>query len=350
MLAYTTTRNAINIILDGASYTIPRFSGIGRQILVEIEEGDPIDEKAIQELLDAETALRRYSGGKLEFHSDGTIWYRAQKLPETLARQVQHCFDTGVPFKNLLSFFEKLQANPSNHSLEQLYKFLDNMGMPITPDGYFLGYKAVRSDYMDKYSGSFDNTPGGAELRMPRNAVCDDPSIGCSKGFHVGSYDYAHHTFKNYNDKVVVVKVSPADVVSVPHDYSYQKLRTCAYSVVSDSKGKLLDGGVANERRPYDTQYGSFNDVEPEEEDLNVHAGYQRVPQSAYELSETDKTVIEEEASAMCLDDEVDGAPAPDSDTLKSRWLTCWISDTPALESEAAQNYFVARYFQERYG
>ena len=53
--------------------------------------------------------------------------------------------------------------------------------------------------------------------------------------------------------KVVIVKVNPKDVVSVPHDCNCQKLRTCAYTVVAEHIGTLGDGGVSDARNPYNT-------------------------------------------------------------------------------------------------
>ena len=62
--------------------------------------------------------------------------------------------------------------------------------MPITPEGNFLAYKGVNQDFTDKYSGKFDNSVGQT-LEMRRNNVCDDVNVGCSAGFHAGSYEYA---------------------------------------------------------------------------------------------------------------------------------------------------------------
>jgi hypothetical protein len=44
----------------------------------------------------------------------------------------------------------------------------------------------------------------------------------------------------NSGDRIVIVKVNPADVVSVPKDCSYQKVRTCRYEVVGEYEGELL--------------------------------------------------------------------------------------------------------------
>ena len=40
-------------------------------------------------------------------------------------------------------------------------------------------------------------------------------------------------------DRVVIVKVNPKDVVSVPTDCECQKVRTCEYQVIADYEGPL---------------------------------------------------------------------------------------------------------------
>ena len=41
-------------------------------------------------------------------------------------------------------------------------------------------------------------------------------------------------------DRIVIVKINPRDVVSVPSDCNCEKLRTCQYEVVGEYQGELL--------------------------------------------------------------------------------------------------------------
>jgi hypothetical protein len=140
----------------------------------------------------------------------------------------------GLPVEPLVNFLKNLLANPSKRSIEELYKFLEHKNMPITDDGCFLGYKGVRDDYMDVHSGRFDNHPGKVH-EMPRSKVDDDFRRGCSYGFHVGSLEYA----TGWGPRTVIVKVNPKDVVSVPEDCNWQKLRTAKYEVIDNYNGPL---------------------------------------------------------------------------------------------------------------
>ena len=68
--------------------------------------------------------------------------------------------------------------------------------------------------------------PPGAVVEMPRTQVNGDRHNGCSTGLHVGTWDYA----STFGPKTLIVSVNPRDVVSVPKDCGYQKLRTCRYT------------------------------------------------------------------------------------------------------------------------
>jgi hypothetical protein len=103
---------------------------------------------------------------------------------------------------------------------------------------------------MDHHSGKFFNGVGEV-LEMPRNAVCDDADVGCSYGFHAGSHAYAS-TFGGGDSRLVIVKINPSDVVSVPKDCDCQKLRTARYEVVKDFDGVY--------KKPLNTEFNSYDE------------------------------------------------------------------------------------------
>lgn len=137
-------------------------------------------------------------------------------------------------------FFQRLTSNPSNKVFTQLAAFIHSCpGISIDNDGYVRAFKGVRDDYYDVHSHTNLNLPGTSH-EMPRNKVEDDPNKPCGQGLHLGSLSYA----TSWGDRVVVCKVDPADVVSVPKDHSHQKLRCCKYEVlheVSKGRGHLTD-------------------------------------------------------------------------------------------------------------
>ena len=129
--------------------------------------------------------------------------------------------------------------NPSMQSQQELYDFLEHENLPITEDGCFLAYKAVNSDFKDKYRGTFDNQVGQV-CEMRRAKVDDNRGRGCSAGLHAGALNYvAEYGSVDAGDNIVIVKINPEDVVSVPSDCNCEKLRTCKYEVVGLYQGEL---------------------------------------------------------------------------------------------------------------
>jgi acyl carrier protein len=141
----------------------------------------------------------------------------------------------GFDVQPMLSFLENLMQNPSKRAVDELYGFLEQNSLPITEDGHFVAYKRVRDDYMDFYTGKMDNSVG-KEVKMERNQVDDDKDRTCSTGLHFCSLEYLPHYHSNQG-RIVIVKINPADVVSIPSDYNNAKGRACRYVVIEEYFG-----------------------------------------------------------------------------------------------------------------
>lgn len=171
------------------------------------------------------------------------VYYNGEALPPVLSQKVQSIVTDDLPLEHFTKFWNNLQDNPSSTSVNELMEFLEYKELPITEDGYFLAYKGVSEDYYSVHgnpttvvikgdvtsSGRILNEIG-CQIEVKRRNVDDNRNHHCSYGLHVGSLDYA----KSFGARVVVVKVNPRDVVSVPSDYNCQKCRVSAYEVVSD--------------------------------------------------------------------------------------------------------------------
>jgi hypothetical protein len=99
-------------------------------------------------------------------------------------------------------------------------------------------------------SGRILNTVG-AEIEVKRRDVDDNRDHHCSFGLHVGSLDYARGFARGV---VVVVKVNPKDVVSVPTDYSCQKCRVSAYKVVTLFEQEIQAPVVDEDNEPVESE------------------------------------------------------------------------------------------------
>lgn len=217
---YTLTNESITVVVNGNPVTIaatsPQYKPLKEALQTE-------NWKAVPKFLTVEGTLEDYAKG----------------LPTELKNRAAAMARDGQDPKPLYRFWARLQRNPSYRSVEQLWRFLQHQGIPLTPEGRFLAYKGVTHDLKDAHTRTFDNSPGAIN-ELPRNQVSDDPQTACHEGFHVGALEYA----KSFSQRVVVCEVDPEHVVCVPFDSSSQKMRVCRYRVLGFHNGKLLPSEV----------------------------------------------------------------------------------------------------------
>lgn len=164
----------------------------------------------------------------------GHVLYKGEPVEPIISQRMVAMLDENQPMQYMVKFLDNLMQNPSYRATQNLYPFIEFGNNPITPDGCFLAYKAVRENFFDIHSGKFDNSIG-AKPSMPRNRVDENPNRTCSNGLHVCSFDYLPH-FSHANGHVMVVKVNPRDVVAIPADYNNTKMRVSEYEVVGEYK------------------------------------------------------------------------------------------------------------------
>jgi hypothetical protein len=198
------------------------------------------------------------------------VKFDGDEVHGSISKRILEFMKNGLPFEPLVQFLHNVMENPSMQSQRELYDFLEHENLPITEDGYFLAYKAVRSDFKDKYRGVFDNSVGQV-CEMVRAKVDDNREAGCSQGLHAGALSYvASYGSVDSGDKIVIVKINPKDVVSVPKDCDCQKLRTCRYEVVGLYEGELkrpMYQATENSYNPYSTWLSKYDDYDPDYED-----------------------------------------------------------------------------------
>ncbi|MEX5385617.1 homocysteine methyltransferase, partial [Cronobacter muytjensii] len=111
--------------------------------------------------------------------------------------------------------------------------FISHNDLRLDKDGNILAYKVVRGDYLDKYTGTMDNSPGQV-VKMKRNKVNPKDEETCSFGLHVAARKYIPSYGSPGRDKVLLCRVNPKDFVSIPTDYNSMKARVCEYFVLKD--------------------------------------------------------------------------------------------------------------------
>ncbi len=250
-IPFIATPSGITAVINGEQYTITSDNPSYKQVLDAIKQGE--DPAVIVDLFNTANAIGRYLNKSSLSKGDivvdvqhGELLYKGEVIHGHVVDRILDFIAQGLPSDPLINFLNRLMQNPSKRAIEELYRFAEHKGLPITDDGKLLAYKGVNEDYTDCHTGKFDNRPGKSH-EMKRNLVDDDARQACSNGFHVGSLEYA----TGFGRRTVIVEVDPADVVSVPFDSNNQKMRVCKYRVVCDYKG-ALNNTIAKATDPYD--------------------------------------------------------------------------------------------------
>jgi hypothetical protein len=267
---FTVTESNITILINGAINKIPRTHAGFAALSEHLKDGRH-DAGLIVQLLDKRDAISRLTSGKVTVVGS-TVFYNGAPIHNALATRLVTMMDEGYDATPWIRFMNNIMDNPSENSRNSLFEFIDRFDAPLTEDGCFVAFKGVRADYTDVHSGTFDNSPGKV-VKMDRKDVVEDPTRTCSAGLHVCASHYLD-TFWG-NKTVIAVKVNPRDVVSVPNDYNFSKMRVCEYLVLGD---------VEDER--HRTRIEQTQVIAEPTEDARIGAAAPTGPESGYIVPE----------------------------------------------------------------
>jgi len=261
-----TGSGTISAFIEGNIYTIDPEHRNYSKILDAVKAKDWT---SFLDLVDLSRKIRDYIHSTDVEIKDGVILFQGEVIHNTLTERVIKFMQEDLPFKPLLNFLINLMDNPSKRAVNELYTFLDVGKLPITEDGYFLAFKNVRADYRDIHSGTFNNSVGSV-CSMKRNSVCDDKDQTCSTGLHFCSIDYLPNFRDSNGGKTMILKINPADVVSIPADYNNTKGRTCKYEVIGEYtdnwREKIGRGENGFDSDLYSSDGGEYDDSDDSDE------------------------------------------------------------------------------------
>lgn len=232
--------NVFTIVRDGAPLQIDKshqnFTKI-KEIISTVKNGQILasDLDKLYDLIDLKSALAKFSHGRITVDDSG-VQVDGKPLHNSLSNILLKSFreQDAASLNRFAKFHEKIMEAISYKVTHRLFDFVQGQGLKIDDDGDILAFKVVRNNYLDKHSGTFDNSPGKV-VTMPRNQVDDDDTKLCRAGLHVCSQKYIGvFAEKSGGDRLVEVKVDPRDFCSVPTDYDFSKARTCKYIVTRD--------------------------------------------------------------------------------------------------------------------
>jgi hypothetical protein len=212
------------------------------------------DEDEFINLINTGTVIENWSEGNFEFR-DGFLHYEDEQVASQPTERIINMIKNGWDHKPMLAYLDRLYQNVSNRAVHESYTWCSNKGLPITDDGMLIGYKGVKlysgedrtdkngrtlteGDHVDRYTGTSFRNNIGDECSMNRRGVSDNCNDGCASGLHVGTYEYAE-SWAGTNGVVILVKFDPADIVSVPTDCAFSKMRVSKYTVVSVAREQL---------------------------------------------------------------------------------------------------------------
>lgn len=167
-------------------------------------------------------ALVEAAGGDRDLYiENGEAFYKGRPLNNELGRMLVSQLENDYSIPGFVKFASKVCQNPTLNSVDALYLFLRDAQMPICEDGDFLAYKKVAFDYKDLDCGVFSSEPGSVV------------SGGVGHSFCSYSFLPSYQRLSN-GSRVVIVKINPADVVSIPAHHSSDKGFTHRYESIAE--------------------------------------------------------------------------------------------------------------------
>ena len=107
--------------------------------------------------------------------------FEGEEFTVASAKRILEFMSKGLPFEPLVSSWKilwKIQVcRVSKNCMTSCFE-----NLPVTEDGCFLAYKAVRSDFKDKWRGTFGNSVGQV-CEMRRAKVNDTVRLDARKVF-----------------------------------------------------------------------------------------------------------------------------------------------------------------------
>ncbi len=291
--------NSVTVFVNGSVHTVPRDAS-NFTAVVEAIKLDDVD--AVQKALDVLENIRSNVEevvGEGVTVTEENVYVNGKALHNVLSQRILDLAREGFEVTPMVNFLKNLYKNPMvgivknpevlsllgltvdaagslvDKFIDDFYSFLSHRNLPLTDDGCFLAYKTVDGTYWSKAAGKMQLVKGtvredgriynapGEVIECKREDVDPNRSAECSYGLHVGCLEYSGPGgwYNSSSDKVVIVKVNPADVVAVPPDYNRTKMRTCAYEVLQDYVSPLKKASYSSVTDDVYKEEERFNDA-----------------------------------------------------------------------------------------
>ncbi|RWZ87299.1 MAG: hypothetical protein EO766_12300 [Hydrotalea sp. AMD] len=295
------------MVIGNKPYTVNEDHINYEAIIYEIR-GDQ-DPDVLLNLIDVARTIQNYfeqETNELVVDLDaGRITFNGKEVHSLLVTKIVEMYRQGFNVNPMVNFMANLYQNPSERAIDELYGFLEYGKLPITSDGCFLAYKKVNNDYTSVHDRTFKNDIGTI-VSMPREDVDDNSSRTCSSGLHLCSHEY----LSNYSgDKVLILKVNPRDIVSIPTDYNNTKARACQYEIIGELGQPNIKAAVTEKKPVLPELVADLSDYElqPPVKDQQYSSFFQAAYSIGYYTGRNkgiqDKEIVEEGDTVVIADD-----------------------------------------------
>jgi hypothetical protein len=260
-MQYILGSKSVSFILDGQPKAINREAEIFPAALEAIKQDNVDALRDIMQMKKTIVAKVAEIGGDMVTVTGNKVMYGTREITGVVTSRIFEMLRYGMNITPMLNFLTRLMKNPSKRAVDEAFSFADACSLPITEDGCLLAYRKNGVGYKDSHSGTVVSKPvacmtaeeiakystgaiGGKEnnvtmkiedglmtVSMPRNAVDEEKNNLCSAGLHFCSFDYLNHFSGKH---ILVIKIDPADIVSIPADYNNAKGRCSKYQVVDE--------------------------------------------------------------------------------------------------------------------
>lgn len=233
-LPYTISNQSLTFYVKGRPFSLVRDHGSYAKARELLQTPGDHDVDHLMALVDVRQAILRESQGKIVFDGDDII-FQGKPLHNMWVDKILDFRNAGEDFSPIWNALDRLVHNPTPAAIERLPIFLERTQLGFLPDGRFIAFKGVQSDYCSAHAspdGTRFTHQIGDKPRMPREQVDADPNATCSTGLHVGAPGYVRQHYSGGTYALVLVAVDPVDVVAVPTDYNGEKMRVCGYEVI----------------------------------------------------------------------------------------------------------------------
>lgn len=237
-----------------ADESVPQFA----ELLAELKKPDPDTARLIALTEPAQAIAQAVAKVEAQDYlpkgvvsvTRSQVIYNGKPVNGVLVDRILGQLASGFNFMPTVKFMENLFTNPAEYAHDELYLWLEKSDLPITEDGCFLAYKRVRSDFGSFHDNGKTSNKPGTTVQIPRENVDTVRAHTCSTGLHFCSKKYLVNGPGGFgggysgssDSKVVILKINPADVVSIPDDYDNSKGRAWKYDVLAEVTKDEFDG------------------------------------------------------------------------------------------------------------